>query len=251
MGMSGGMHACSRCCFLLAALCVVSLKLLRHPKGGRLIQTSSRPRSSRHARLQHPGCNTAQGTSQAAQVHSPASPAAAPHHRLAAVHPLSEPVSVLPYHLVQLVSTAALGDDLTPIKPSRFSPITAGARPRKETTLPSAQSLGLDRDACHTSCLSSPTVVQSDCSLCTTICTCTHAECIRHTHWKELEDWGREVCDVSVVSPKFRRRPHKPQSSSPCCKTPPQRREACDRTLYSTCTIDRPARFSTGFVGLI
>lgn len=154
MGMGGRMHACSRCCFLLAALCVVSLKLLRHPKGA----DSFRPLFG----LDHP----------VSSIPAATPPRGPPKLPRCTAQPAQLRRRIIDWQLFILCVSLSLpavlpcpacfdggpGRRPTPIKPSRFSPITAGARPRKETTLPSAQFLGLDRDACHTFFLSSPTL---------------------------------------------------------------------------------------------
>lgn len=214
-------------CVARCSLCGVA-ETSPSSKGGRLIQTSSRPRSSR---LQHPGCNTAQGSPQAAQVHSPASPAA--------LRIISWQLFVLCMRVTAAMFRRRPWAATHPIKPSRSSP----SRPSKETTWPSAQSLGLDRDACHTLCLSNPTLY----SLTAVVHDLHMHRCRTHTtHW-QIGRLG-EVCDVSIVSPKFRCRPELPDTrrEGARCWRPLPRREACDRVAH-ICT----PRSSIGAVGSI
>lgn len=129
-----------------------------------------------------------------------------------------------------------------PIKPSRSSP----SGPSKETTRPSAQCLGPDRDACHTLCLSNPTLYSQ-----TAVVHDLHMHRCR-TQGTHTTDWvtGRlgEVCDVSFVSPKFRCRPELPvkrRAGARCCMTTPKTRgmrprgaHICSTLLNWRCRLD-------------
>lgn len=153
------------------------------------------------------------------------------------------PVSVLPCYgtLFRRRPWAATH----PIKPLISSP----AGPREETTRPSAQSLGTDRDACHTLCLVSAT-------LCSQTAVCARPayaqRCRTHTRTTDWEtgrlerDWERWVTSASyrlnlgAVQTCRRAR---------CCMAAPKTRGM--RPQRHTSSIDHPARFSIGAVGSI
>lgn len=186
MNTNGSMHA------LLAALCVVnvSLKLPRRPKEA----DSFRPLLG----LDHP----------VSSIPAATTPREAPKLPRCTAQPAQLRLRIISWQLFVLcmrVPTTMFrrrpSAATHPLKPSRSS----SSRASKETTWPSAQSLGLDRDACHTLCLSNPTLY--------TLTAAVHDlhmhRCRTHTtHW-QIGRLG-EASDVNVVSPKFRCRPELP-----------------------------------------
>lgn len=131
---------------LLAALCVVSLKPRRHPKEA----DSFRPLLG----LDHP----------VSIIPAATTPREAPKLPRCTAQPAQLRLRIISWQLFVLCMKLACRTTTMfrrrpwatthPIKPSRSSP----SRPSIETTWPSAQSLGLDRAACHSLCLSNPTL---------------------------------------------------------------------------------------------
>lgn len=203
----GVVHACS----LLFVWC--SLKPPRHPRRpihSDLFSASIIPSPD-------PSCNTAQGRTQAAQLPSCTAQPAQLRPRI-----ISSQLVVLCASLCPAVLPCLRRRPWAATNRSspRRDPVLH--TPRGETTRPSAQSLGLDRDACHTLCLSCPTLYSQ---------TAVGHDLHMHRCRTQYDRLG-EVCDVRVVSPKFRcaRLPDRHAPGARCYMVTPKTR---GRRLYA------------------